>query len=790
MLKKILYFILAFLLLIMLVILGFFYSKKPNYQGSETLKGLSAEVEIFYDDYGIPHIFANNDEDAMMALGYAQAKDRLFQMELLSRIATGKLSEIFGEKLIETDRFFLSLGIAENSKMLVKTADTTTVFYKETKAYLKGLNDFVEHGSTPIEFQILGIKKRNYTPEDVYNVFGYMSFGFAMAHKTDPLLTAILEKLGPDYLSNLGVSVDPQTTMIKTFSEKEAVTISKSVAYMQEMNPIPAFIGSNSWVIGPQKTKNGEVIFENDPHIGFSQPGTWFEAHIKTPTTESYGFYLALTPFPLLAHNRQLAYGLTMFENDDIDLYIEKLNPKNPEEYSVGTEMRKFKKRAYTIAVKGADSVSFIVLDTYRGPVINNVVPEVKTQNPVSMYWVYLHRPNRLLELVYGMSRAKSLNEFQKYPPLLHAPGLNIMYGDVEGNVAWFASGQLYKRPNHAMTNLLLDGSNPENDSIDYRPFNENPQAVNPSWHYVYSCNNQPDSLISKRFIPGYYLPQDRAKRTMQLLDNKNDWTQAEVESMAIDVTSSVYGDLNQILCSSIKEATFTEIEKLAYDKLVHWDGKATTNNVGITIFNQFAYQYYQAMLEDELGEDIFNQLLNTHTGKHLFEPMMRGKYAIWIDDISTKDKKETQTEIQVLAFKNAVKKLEKKLGKDVNTWTWGRVHTVEYKHPFGEIKLLRPYFNVGPFSTNGTNEVLNNQIFNMSDNTNMDVTAGPSTRRVIDFSNVENAKAILPTGNSGNVFSKYYKDQAQLYLEGKYIPMLINEVEIKKSKNIVNLMP
>jgi penicillin amidase len=340
------------------------------------------------------------------------------------------------------------------------------------------------------------------------------------------------------------------------------------------------------------------------------------------------------------------------------------------------------------------------------------------------------------------------------------------------------------------MTNLLLDGSNPENDSIDYRPFNENPQAVNPSWHYVYSCNNQPDSLISKRFIPGYYLPQDRAKRTMQLLDNKNDWTQTDVESMAIDVTSSVYGDLNQILITSIKETPFSEIEKLAYDKLVHWDGKATTNNVGITIFNQFAYQYYQAMLEDELGEDIFNQLLNTHTGKHLFEPMMRGKYAIWIDDISTKDKKETQTEIQVLAFKNAVKKLEKHLGKDVDTWTWGRVHTVEYKHPFGEIKLLRPYFNVGPFPTDGTNEVLNNQIFNMSDNTNMVVTSGPSTRRVIDFSNVENAKAILPTGNSGNVFSKYYKDQTRLYLEGKYIPMLINEVEIKKSKNIVNLMP
>lgn len=790
MLKKILYFILGFLFIMMLVILGFLYSKKPNYSGSEALKGLSAEVEIFYDDHGIPHIFAKNDEDAMMALGYAQAKDRLFQMELLSRIATGKLSEIFGAKLVETDQFFLSLGIVENSKMLVQNIDTTTVYNKEIKAYLKGINAYVEHESVPIEFQILGIKKHNYTTEDIYNVFGYMSFGFAMAHKTDPLITAIQEKLGSDYILNLGLSVDPHTTMIKTFSEKEAVNISKSMSYMQEMNPIPAFIGSNSWVIGPQKTKNGKVIFENDPHIGFSQPGTWFEAHIKTPTTESYGFYLALTPYPLLAHNRQLAYGLTMFENDDIDLYVEKVNPTNPDEYSVGTEMRKFKKRNYTIAVKGADSLNFTVWDTHRGPVINKVVPEVKTQNPVSMYWVYLHRPNRLLELVYGMSRAKSLNDFQKYPPLLHAPGLNIMYGDVEGNVAWFASGQLYKRANLALTNRFLDGSNPENDSIDYRPFNENPQAINPSWQYVYSCNNQPDSLMSKRFIPGYYLPQDRAKRTVQLLDRKNDWTQADVETMAMDVTSSVYGDLNQILFTSIKEAPFTEIEKLAYQKLVNWDGKATIDNVGITIFNQFTYQYYQAMLEDELGKEIFDQLLNTHTGKQLFEPMMRGKYAIWTDDISTKDKKETQTEIQVLAFKKAVKKLEKQLGNDVNDWTWGRVHTVEYKHPFGEIKLLRPYFNVGPFPTDGTNEVLNNQVFDMSDHPLMSVKAGPSTRRVIDFSNVEKACAILPTGNSGNVFSKYYKDQAQLYLEGKYRPMLINEIEIRKSKNKVLLKP
>lgn len=790
MLKKILYTLLTLVLLIAIAVAVFLYSKKPDYQGTEKLKGLSAAVEMYYDDFGIPHIFAQNEEDAMMALGYAQAKDRLFQMELLSRIATGKLSEIFGKDLIETDQFYLSLGIAENSKYLTQNADTTTVYFKQSQAFLKGVNTYIDQETKPIEFHLLGIQKHHYTMEDIYNVFGYMSFGFAMAHKTDPLVSAIQEKLGPEYVKNLGLNIDPQTSLIKTYPAENALAISQSISYIEKMKPIPSFIGSNSWVVGPEKTQNKKVIFENDPHIGFSQPATWFEAHIKTPQMESYGFYLALTPYPLLAHNRQLAYGLTMFENDDIDLYVDQINPANKEEYVYGNTFKKFETRSYTIAVKDADSVQFTVQVTHRGPVINPVVPEVKTKQPVTMYWVYLHRPNRLLELVYGMSRAKNLAEFKQYPPLLHAPGLNIMYGDADNNVAWWASGHLYKRANNAPTKMLLDGSNPENDSIQYLPFAENPQAINPSWHYVYSCNNQPDSLMSKRYVPGYYLPQDRAKRVVQLLEAKNNWTQTDMEQMANDVTSSVYSDLNQILLTQINQATFTDLERNAYKKLVIWNGKATQDQIGITIFNQFTYEYYKAMLEDELGTEIFLQLLNTHMGKRLFEPMMRSKYDIWTDNIKTPNQKETQGEIQLKAFKNAVAKLEKKLGNDVSQWNWGKVHTVEHKHPFGEIKLLRSYFNVGPFPTDGTNEVLNNQIFDFTDVAEMNVKGGPSTRRIIDFSNVEGARAILPTGNSGNFLSKHYKDQAQLYLKGQYIPMLINETNIKKSKTKFVLKP
>lgn len=790
MLKKIGIFVVALLLLIVVSVWAYLNYVKPTYEGKKQIEHLSQKVEVYFDDYGIPHILAQNDTDAMVALGYVHAQERLFQMEIIHRIASGKLSELFGEKLVETDKFFLTLGIDQNAEAVLQTLDTTSIAYKQALAYLDGVNQYVDKGKTPVEFRILGIKKHHYTIKDILNVYGYMSFGFAMAHRTDPLVSALEQKLGHDYVQQLGLNIPNNYTSIKTFSEREAVLVSKSTAALMQKNPIPSFVGSNAWVLGGEKTQSGKVIFENDPHIGFSQPAVWFQAHIKTPQTETYGFYLALTPYPLLAHNKKLAYGLTMFENDDIDLYVEKVNPQNKNEYLIDNHYQLFKKRSHTITVKGGESVTFEVLENHRGPILNSVLKEIKTQEPVSMYWVYLHRPQRFLELTYTMSRAQNLAQFTQSLPLLHAPGLNIMYGDAEGNIAWWAAGHLYSRLNNAPTKLMLDGTQSQNDSITYHPFSENPQAVNPNWHYVYSCNNQPDTLLSKRTIPGYYLPQDRAKRVVKLLESKNDWTQTDVEKMTFDHTSSIYGDLATIVVQNIENQKLTDVEQKALHILKSWNGTATTNNVGISIFNQWAYEYYKAMLHDEMNTDIFNEIINTHLAKRMLEPLVKGEYPIWTDNIETTDKKETITDIQYLAFQKAVQKLSQQFGNQPDTWLWKNVVSVEHKHPFGEIKLLRKYFNVGPFATNGTNEVLDNQLFDWSDSATFDIKAGPSTRRIIDFSNVENAKAILPTGNSGNFMSPHYNDQADLYLHGKFVPMLLDEFHIKKQSTLLQLIP
>ena len=345
-----------FLLLIFLTLAYWIFSKtqQPTYNGELDLANISDKVTVHFDVVGVPHINAENQHDAYTALGYVHAQDRLWQMELIRRIAAGRLSEVFGEVMLRNDKFFSGLGIEEASAKTIENLDKNSKEYKLTQAYLNGINQFIENGTTPLEYRMLGLKKEKYTIKDVYNVFGYMSFSFAVAHKTDPLLTEIKEKLGNEYLQELMSSYHQNLTINKSHNpQKIEAVLAKEVSSIMDNMPISPFIGSNSWVIAPDKTKNGKVIFANDPHIAFSQPSVWYQNHIKTPDFEIYGFNIALMPFPLLGHNKEYAYGLTMLANDDLNFYTEENNPSNKNEYKTVNGYKKYEIRTKTIKIKG-----------------------------------------------------------------------------------------------------------------------------------------------------------------------------------------------------------------------------------------------------------------------------------------------------------------------------------------------------------------------------------------------------------------------------------------------------
>ncbi|OOV27007.1 penicillin acylase family protein [Flavobacterium sp. LM5] len=778
--KKIALFLFLFLIVLVLALVGYAFYTKPKYDGELALKNIEKTTTVYFDDFGVPHIYANSQKDAMVALGYVHAQDRLWQMELMRRIAPGRLSEIFGSVALQNDMFFAGLGIEEASEVAIAKLDKNGKDYQLAMAYLDGINQYLEEGTTPIEFHLVGVKKEKFTLKDVYNIFGYMSFSFAMAQKTDPLLTDIRDQLGAEYLKDFGLDGSLGTTRIKNakVDTKEYSAIAKSVTALLDQSPIPPFIGSNSWVIAPPKTENGKVIFANDPHIGFSQPATWYEAHIVTPDFELYGYYLAGTPYPLLGHNRKYAYGLTMFENDDLDLYNEENKVDDANSYLTPKGYQKYTIQDKIIKVKDSSSVNLKVKISRHGPIVNDLIKGLNTRQPVALSWIYTQQPIQILEAVYRLSHAQNIADFQKGVALIAAPGLNVMYGDAKGNVAWWATGKLYKHQPGVNPNFILNGASGKEDIAEYLDFSKNPSAINPSWNYVYSANNQPEA-VDGFLYPGYYLPEDRAKRITTLLDAKQKWNKQAVSQMIVDNTSSTVNETLKVMLASIATESLSENQKQAFTILKDWKGDSNLNQVAPTIYNKWLYLYLKNTFEDELGKDKFEQFLGTHIGKQVATKLIANPNSIWWDDSTTKGTKETQAFILKKSYKEAVVALEKQLGTNVASWTWNKVHTVEHQHPLGKVSALKPIFNVGPFEIAGTNEVINNLMFGLNASGNYKVTGGPSTRRVIDFSDVENSWSIIPTGQSGNPMSAHYADQTQMYNEGKFRKMKMNKAEI-----------
>ena len=787
--KKIFKILLLVVVLLFVCVWLFTKTLHPTYNGELELATISDKVTVHYDDIGVPHINAQNQHDAYTALGYIHAQDRLWQMELIRRIAAGRLAEVFGKELVRTDTFFSGLGIKEAALKTIQNLDKNSEAYKMTEAYLNGINQFIEEGAKPLEFYLVGLDKEKYTINDVYNVFGYMAFSFAVAHKTDPMLTEIKEKLGDVYFNELnGVNYE-NLTLIKNQKNPEIKAgFAKAMNNLLDKLPVSTFIGSNAWVLGPEKTKNGKVIFANDPHIGFSQPSVWYQSHIKTPNYEMYGFNLALTPFPLLGHNRNYAYGLTMFENDDVDFYYEQNNPNNPMEYKTPEGYKKYELIDKRIKVKGEKDTTYQVKVSKHGPVMNGLIDYIDDERPIAMQWIYTKLENQLLDVSYKMSHAKSLLDFKKGASKLHAPGLNIMYGDVKDNIAWFASGKLYKYRDSLNTKIILDGASGKDEIVEWLSFEQNPQAINPSWNYVYSANNQPDSIAGVLY-PGYYLPEDRARRIENLLEAKNDWNKSDVAEMMYDVTSDVTPEITMHLTRSINREQLTASEKKAFHILKNWKGYYGKEEVAPVIYTRLWYEFIKNTYKDEMGE-AFKQFVNTPFEEKSVASQVKKEQSIWWDDITTKQVEDKEA-IVTKSFQNTIAFLQSQLGENVEDWKWKRVASVEYEHPIGKAGgVLRKLFNVGPFETNGGDQVINNQIYKIDSTGYYNITAGPSTRRIIDFSDVENSVAILPTGQSGNVFSEHYKDQAEKYVNGDFVRMRLNEVDINKSENKLVFLP
>ena len=763
---------------------------KPKLSGTLEMPELREHTEVHFDGFGIPHIYAQNAHDAYMSLGYIHAQDRLFQMELMRRAGKGELSEVLGIDLVEADMLFRTLGTHRKAKLeaeKMRKEDAGKPHLEMIDAYLAGINRFIEEGPTPIEFTLASIPKEQYTLEDMHAIAGYMSFSFAYALRADPIMEYMHRNLTREHMNDLsfgrilGTEFMPPCDSLASDTANSGAMGYFDTSVLDEL-PVPVLQGSNSWAIAPQKSKSGKVLLANDTHIKFQQPSVWYEAHLEYPGTSFYGNFLGGIPFALIGHSKHHAWGLTMFENDDMDLFEERYTEDR--EGFVYDDSLTFavRKRAEVISIKDRKDTVLYLKEGPHGPIANHLLNE-SYDNPISLYWTYTDLESKLPEAFYRMNHADNLKEFEDAVSTIHAPGLNVIYGDDEGHIALWAAARLVKRPDHVNGKYFLEGWTGKDDHLGYHPFSSNPQYVDPPCGYLYSANNPHDSTAAGPY-PGYYAPENRARRITDMLESKESWSLEELKKVSLDTKSPAERAVCQEIVSVLetRKTQLSKAAKLALPILENWDGSHELEDKAPAIYYPVLIRLMRNTMEDEMGEEQYRTWTSTHLFKQTYPILVSNKGSIWWDDVSTGDVREKRADIIQRSFESAVEDLRREFGPDMQQYRWGDLHSVTFDHALGKVDALAPLFNVGPLEAPGGNETVNNAGFNLGQNEPFSARYGPQMRILLDFADVEHSISVLPTGQSGNVFSPHYQDQVEMFLGGKFRKQLMDENEIRST--------
>ncbi|MEN5043181.1 penicillin acylase family protein [Pseudomonas koreensis] len=778
---------------------GYVYSKQPTRQGQVELRNLQGSVTVRYDERGVPHIRAENETDLYRALGYVHAQDRLFQMEAMRRLARGELAEVLGPKLLDTDKLFRSLRIRERAASYVASLDKQSPAWKALQAYLDGINQYQDSHAAPIEFDVLGISKRPFTAEDSISVAGYMAYSFAAAFRTEPLLTYVRDQLGADYLNVFDLDWQPKGVLAKGHANKTPTLAAgdwrdlNALARLSEQalieNGLPQFEGSNAWVIAGSRSQSGKPLLAGDPHIRFSVPSVWYEAQLSAPGFELYGHHQALVPFAFLGHNLDFGWSLTMFQNDDLDLIAEKVNPDNPNQVWYHGQWTDLLSTEQQIAVKGQTPVTLTLRQSPHGPIVNDALGTAAGKTPIAMWWAFLETPNPILEGFYQLNRADTLAKARAAATKVQAPGLNIVYANAKGDIAWWASALLPKRPAGVKPEFILDGSSNQADKDGYYPFSANPQEENPARGYIVSANFQPLSPTGME-IPGYYNLADRGQQlNRQLSDKSVKWSNEANQKLQLGTTTGYGPRTLAPLLPVLREVVSDPAQLKLVEQLAQWQGDYPLDSVNATVFNQFLYDLADAAMRDELGNDFFETLLSTRVIDAALPRLAANADSPWWDNRKTPNK-ETRADIVKAAWQASMAHLRQTLGDNPSDWQWGPAHTLTHGHPLGQQKPLDRIFNVGPFAAPGSHEVPNNLSAKLGP-APWPVTYGPSTRRLVDFADPAHSLTINPVGQSGVPFDSHYDDQAEEYVEGMYVQAHFSEEEVTaNTRSTLKLLP
>jgi len=717
----------------------------PQIDGTVHVGGLHAGATIVRDSWGVPHIYAASSHDLFFAQGYVHAQDRFWQMAFWRRAGCGRLSEILGESTLETDRLIRTLGLCRVAAKEVELLGQEERAVLE--AYAQGVNAYVSthQGRLSLEFTILGLAGVKYEPEPwtpldtiawskalAWLLSGNMKEELLRAHIAARLGTLAVGELMPPYPDYHPIIVPHSLTGATLEAVSDAAFSGCPVGIGHDT-------GSNSWVVAGSRTETGMPLLANDPHLDPVIPSIWYEVglHCEPMGSECpwnvVGASLAGAPGVMIGHNDRIAWGITNLTPDVQDLFIERVDPENPNQYEYQGKWLDMEILREEIFVAGREKPVVVnVRITRHGPIINDVVGGMEEEwvygwQPLALSWPGL-QPGMQVKGILLQNQAGNWEEFREALSYVDLPGQNCVYADVEGNIGYQAAGRIPIRASGNGT-APVPGWSGEYEWVGYIPFDELPRTFNPPAGYIVTANNAavgPDFpyLISVDWDRGY-----RARRIVELIEAD--------PSLSIEDMEAIQGDSNVAWARDVLLYMMTlpnDDPRLseALDLMREWDGQAVRRSAGAALFEAFRVHLVDLTFGDEMGEQLLQRA--RHKAGFALTDIVTDPVSHWFDDITT-PQVETREHILLRALEAAVEELTGTVGQDITRWHWGDLHTVSFENlGLGQsgIGLVEAIFNRGPVSIDGTIATVNLTGYDLNNPYGAKII--PSYRQLVDL--------------------------------------------------------
>jgi len=790
-------FIKIFVVVLIVLVLGvyvfyqaFFRSAVPSYTGTIEIEGLSAPVEVRTDEYGVPHLFAENEHDLFFAQAYITARERMFQMEMTRLAGRGELSSLFGEATVDTDKYLKTLGFYRAAR--AEYAVMPEAEKEIAKAYVEGVNAYLSTVKTlPREYAILGAKPAAWEPEDSVVVGTLMAFSLTRSLKVDLLLYNIGLKAGPDVLRLLTPSFpDFAPTVSMVMGRALPSGGMDTVALMSAPSPrtaapirspfIPEVPASNWMIFGPSRTTTGKAIFTGSPDLEPKIPALFYLIHLSAPGYNVIGGSTPGAPgVNVLGTNGAIAWSTVNGRVDELDYFMEKINPDNPNQYLTEDGYRDFETVEETLRIKTKEGITeekLTVRISRHGPMISDVIPNAPADT--AMKWVGFE-PTGVFPGFMALNRAQNFDEFRAALSLIRTPTLNFGYADAQDNIGYQYVARVPIRMSGDGT-VPVPGWDGTHEWVGFMPFEELPYDYNSAKGYFGSFNNLPKPTTYP--MTNFYL-FERAMRFDEIMKKTETVGLEDARGLQTNSGSVIAERWVPYILSACSKAEDLKEPLALFDG---WDFSIDKESAPAALFEAFYFAMMRNTIKDEIGDEFFAELSSDYLVYIIDETLTENignRDFVFFDDVTTPDVTENRDDLIVKSMNDAVAELSDRIGRNPEKWRWGDIHEMRFSHPMGK-KL--PFFNLSPIPTSGDTFTIGAGAW--TNKHPYEMVSGGVIRIIVDFSNMDNSTFVSPPGQSGLLKSPHYDDQAQLWADGGQIPMHFNTA--RELKDVLMLTP